>query len=334
MISRSGTRTSPAASGVTKILREAGSGPVVTAGSVASGLERMFIIYPPLNFYLSMPSLRANGSRECAPDDRLREAIHSCPQGGGMDCFVACAPRNDGGGFSLLISSGLRVHSEPRAYPCVGIGGLGDIADDGDGIRAGGKDLRRALKLDAADRNQRDVADAFLPFGDPCNALRRETHRFQRGRKDRPEGDVVGLGAQRGRQFFVVMRGKPKRQAGVADRLEIGIGQILLAEVQMFGASLDRRAPVVIDDEFCRRALDDSECVANDLQRLGVLEILGAQLHRTDAKQCKARDLGDAVYDGIKAVRIRNHDTACQNGVPTTGVEGEAKSRASISPAS
>jgi hypothetical protein len=23
------------------------------------------------------PSLRANGSRECAPDDRLREAIHS-----------------------------------------------------------------------------------------------------------------------------------------------------------------------------------------------------------------------------------------------------------------
>src|SRR5712671_746306 len=31
------------------------------------------------------PSLRANGSRECAPDDRLREAIQSR----GMDCFVA-----------------------------------------------------------------------------------------------------------------------------------------------------------------------------------------------------------------------------------------------------
>ena len=26
---------------------------------------------------LAQPSLRANGSRECAPDDRLREAIHS-----------------------------------------------------------------------------------------------------------------------------------------------------------------------------------------------------------------------------------------------------------------
>ena len=35
-----------------------------------------------------LPSLRANGSRECAPDDRLREAIqsHAC---GPMDCFVA-----------------------------------------------------------------------------------------------------------------------------------------------------------------------------------------------------------------------------------------------------
>jgi hypothetical protein len=31
--------------------------------------------------------LRANGSRECAPDDRLREAIHS--QEEGLDCFVA-----------------------------------------------------------------------------------------------------------------------------------------------------------------------------------------------------------------------------------------------------
>jgi hypothetical protein len=26
-------------------------------------------------------SLRANGSRECAPDDRLREAIHVCARG-------------------------------------------------------------------------------------------------------------------------------------------------------------------------------------------------------------------------------------------------------------
>jgi hypothetical protein len=38
-------------------------------------------------FEITKPSLRANGSRECAPDDRLREAIHLAAQR--MDCFVA-----------------------------------------------------------------------------------------------------------------------------------------------------------------------------------------------------------------------------------------------------
>jgi hypothetical protein len=32
--------------------------------------------------------LRANGSRECAPDDRLREAIHRIERFA-LDCFVA-----------------------------------------------------------------------------------------------------------------------------------------------------------------------------------------------------------------------------------------------------
>jgi hypothetical protein len=39
-------------------------------------------------------SLRANGSRECAPDDRLREAIHAAfdPR---VDCCVALLLAND-----------------------------------------------------------------------------------------------------------------------------------------------------------------------------------------------------------------------------------------------
>jgi hypothetical protein len=40
-------------------------------------------------------SLRANGSRECAPDDRLREAIQAAAKDD-VNCFVAYAPRNDG----------------------------------------------------------------------------------------------------------------------------------------------------------------------------------------------------------------------------------------------
>ena len=39
-------------------------------------------------------SLRANGSRECAPEDRLREAIQKLC-GEVLDCFVAYAPCND-----------------------------------------------------------------------------------------------------------------------------------------------------------------------------------------------------------------------------------------------
>src|SRR5215469_7214308 len=103
MISRKGTRRSDAASGVAKILREDGSGPVVTAGRVVSGLERIFMASSL--FYLS--SFQTN------------------------------------------------------------------------------------------------VADALLPFGDLRNALRRKAHRFQRGREDRAERDIVGLGGKRGCQFFV-----------------------------------------------------------------------------------------------------------------------------------
>jgi hypothetical protein len=43
-------------------------------------------------------SLRATGSRERAPDDRLREAIQCHKES--LDCVVASAPRNDAEGPS------------------------------------------------------------------------------------------------------------------------------------------------------------------------------------------------------------------------------------------
>src|ERR1700716_2847126 len=47
---------------------------------------------PDWALFLFKPSLRANGSRECAPDDRLREAIQllcSDKEKRKLDCFVA-----------------------------------------------------------------------------------------------------------------------------------------------------------------------------------------------------------------------------------------------------
>jgi len=48
--------------------------------------------------------LRANGPRDCAPDDRLRDTIQSPAIG--LDCFVANAPRNDGGGIESSKNEG------------------------------------------------------------------------------------------------------------------------------------------------------------------------------------------------------------------------------------
>ena len=55
------------------------------------------------------------------------------------------------------------------------IGVLGDVADDGDGIRAGGEDVGRVFELDAADGDQRNVADAIFHAvmrSMPCGAKR------------------------------------------------------------------------------------------------------------------------------------------------------------------
>ena len=132
------------------------------------------------------------------------------------------------------------------------------------------------------------------------------------------------------------MGGDAERQPGLADFVEVGVDEIFLAEMQMLCAGNDRRAPVVVDHELWRRVpLGHLERVADDLQRLRVVELLGAQLDGADAEHGQSRHPGDAVDDGVEDQdTCGDQDTACQNGVPMTGVEGEAKSRASISPAS
>src|SRR5882757_2352151 len=64
-------------------------------------------------------SLRANG-RECAPDDRLRDAIHLFLFVATMDCFVASAPRNDA---SACVAIPQRSSGSPKARTGGGGGG-------------------------------------------------------------------------------------------------------------------------------------------------------------------------------------------------------------------
>src|SRR5581483_372015 len=219
MISRRGTRRSGAASGVAKILREEGSGPVVTAGNVVSGFWRMFMRSSCyfLGAWRWLSSLR--GAKRRSNPESSRDS--------GLLRFA----RNDGVSGLCRSSRRLRLHGQPRAHARVGVGVLGDVGNDGDGIRAGRENLGGVLELDAADRNQRDVADAFLPFADLRDPLRREAHRLQRGEEDRAERDIVRLSAERGGELLIIMGGDTEGQPRVADRLEVGIRKILLAQM-------------------------------------------------------------------------------------------------------
>src|SRR6478672_1685952 len=119
------------------------------------------------------------GWSECSWDPPVN-CCHSGRAAKRADPEPRCMERDSG--FALTraperrgwinVSRNLRTFAEPRAYPRVGIGILRDVADDGDGIGAGGVNVRGLFELDAADRNQRDIADAALPFGDLRNALR------------------------------------------------------------------------------------------------------------------------------------------------------------------
>src|SRR5690348_7103062 len=60
----------------------------------------------------------------------------------------------------LTASRGLRLLAQPLPHPCIGVGVLGDVGNDSDGIGAGGENVGGLFELDAADRDQRDVADA------------------------------------------------------------------------------------------------------------------------------------------------------------------------------
>ncbi len=139
-------------------------------------------------------------------------------------------------------------------------------------------------------------------FGMPCGAKRID---FKRGREDRTERDVIRIGAQRGCQFLVVMGGDAERQPGIADRLQIGIDQVFLAEMQMFGAGDDRRAPVIIDHQFGRVPSVTASASVTICSACGLVQVLGAQLHGADAKRGQPRHPGDAVDDGIELIRIR-----------------------------
>ncbi|GCC43866.1 hypothetical protein chiPu_0027954 [Chiloscyllium punctatum] len=108
------------------------------------------------------------------------------------------------------------------------------------------------------------------------------------------------------------MGGDTERELGFADLGEVGVGEVFLAEMQMLGTGDNSRAPVVVDHELCGRALRHGQRVGDDLQRRGIVEVLGAQLDGADAELGQSLDPVDAVDDGIERIRIRHARTGSQ----------------------
>ena len=108
-------------------------------------------------------------------------------------------------------------------------------------IRAVLEDAGKPFRIEPANGNQWQERRAPLPLGDPFEPLRRPFHLFQDSRVDRPERYIVG-GCGEGRfQFGVVMRAEAQPQPGPPDRRKIGLGEIVLAEMNEIRAFLARR---------------------------------------------------------------------------------------------
>src|SRR5262245_6040744 len=109
-------------------------------------------------------------------------------------------------------------------------------------------------------------------------------------------------------------------------------------------AGIDRLAPIVVDHELAAMCCAKSNCVLDLSAKNFGSFILDAELHELDAgghKPGKPLGVGNDGIEGIETEHVAPEPSRGQeawsilkHGVPATGVEGEAMSRASINPAS
>src|SRR6478736_5081629 len=183
---------------------------------------------------------------------------------------------------------------DPVARPLPGIVAHDDVGDNRRRRRTGGKHIRCTFKGNAADGDQR-TGDPRSPFADAGEALRLPRHHFELGRIDGPKRDIIGAGRKRVVELIQAVGADAELDAGSFERLR-------------------------------------------DLRlHCGGRRILDAQLDKSCALAREPRDPGGVGKDRIERIeqaRAQETRSILKNGVPATGVEGEAMSRGSISPAS
>ena len=113
-------------------------------------------------------------------------------------------------------------------------------------------------------------------------------------------------------------------QARKPDRVNIGLSQVLLTEMDKFAPLLDGQLPVVVDNQQAVMVPADLAGRPDFRTNLRFCPVLDAQLHQPDPKRNQACNPVGTVQDQIK--RIESHSNTA---MPITGVEGFAMSRGS-----
>lgn len=124
------------------------------------------------------------------------------------------------------------------------------------------------------------------------------------------------------------MGAESELQPGGTDGAEIGLGKILLAQMDEVAALLDRQTPKVVDDQLAAMGRADRFGNADLVSDILVASFLDPELHQLDAERHQAFDPSGAVDDEVE--RVERHE---KTAFPMTGVEGTAMSRGSSMPA-
>ena len=101
-------------------------------------------------------------------------------------------------------------------------------------------------------------------------------------------------------------------QPGAADRGHVRRIEVFLSEMQVLRARIDGRAPIIIHDQLGLCAFGHRQCLADDGERSGIIEILRTQLNGADAELRQALDPRDSIDHGIKTIRIQHARTVSQ----------------------
>ena len=163
----------------------------------------------------------------------------------------------------------------------------------------------RPFDAEAADRDQRDRADAALPLADALQALRRDSHGLENRRIDRPERDVVGIELKRALKLGVVVGADAEPHAGLPDRADVGLIEIVLAEMDPSGALVDGDTPEIVDDQGRASLGASPERLTRLARDPSLVLVLDPQLDETRAGAGQASDPSGAVHNRVEGIEGR-----------------------------